>query len=240
MRAWILNAAALVALALPSPVTAEGSAVVGTVRYTGPARTPTPMPVKHDGHACGKSQPDESLLVDGQGRVRNAVVSLEGVKDAPAPVPGTADLDQKGCRFEPHVQAVAAGSTLVIHNSDGVFHNVHGFHEGTTLFNLAMPRPKMQIKRKLAKPGANFFRCDAGHGWMSAHVWTFSHPYFAVTDEQGRFTLKDVPPGTYTLRVWHEGWKRREAGSVVTVPVVVEWPLTVEGGKQAELTVELK
>lgn len=232
--------AAVVAVLVLAQADARAESLEGQVRYAGPARPAPTLPVKHDGHVCGSSKPDEALLIDKAGGVRNAVVYLEGVANAPQPAAGTATLDQKACQFLPHVQAVPVGSTLVIGNSDNVLHNVHGFRDGETLFNLAMPAPKMTIKRKLSKPGLHFFRCDAGHTWMSSYVWTFPHPYYAVTDAAGRFTIKDVPPGKYTVRVWHEGWNRKDPHSIVTEQVKVEQQVTVEAGKSAKLSVELK
>lgn len=241
MTARLGSLVLLAATALPAPARAEGRTVSGIVRYAGPPRAAHPLPVTQDPGVCGKTRPDETLLLDGAGGVQNAVVSLADVPGGAKPPPGTAKLDQKQCQFVPHVQAAPAGSSLVVGNNDGVLHNVHGWREGATLFNLALPSPDMQIKRKLLQPGLNEFRCDAGHVWMGAYVWTFDHPYYAVTDRAGRFSIEGVPPGTYVLRVWHEGWKRTDpANPAITAHVVVEQNVTVEAAKPVEVTIPLK
>ena len=62
-------------------------------------------------------------------------------------------------------------------------------------------------RRSLRRPGFYFVQCDAGHPWMSAYIWIVEHPYYVKTDAKGNFELTDVPPGTYTLKFWHEGWE---------------------------------
>ena len=190
---------------------ADGSTVAGMVRWAGAPRAASTLPVTQDPAVCGSSKPDETLLVDKSGGVRNVVVSLVGVPAGakPAPVPGK--LDQNKCQFSPHVQALPFGSSVTVGNSDPVLHNVHGMHGDNTVFNLAMPIPKQQVKRKLPDLGLTTFRCDAGHVWMSAHVWTFEHPYFAVTDAAGRFSIAGVPPGSYTVQVSGVGGGTGEA-----------------------------
>lgn len=242
MKTLLSVGLSLFVLGLPLVARADGSVVTGTVKYGGPARAAGKYPVTQDEPVCGKSKPDETLLLDGAGGVRNVVVSLVGVAGAPKPPPGTAHLDQKGCMFLPHVQAVPSASTLLVTSNDAVLHNIHGYRGENTLFNLAMPTPGLQVKRKLGGAGLSFFRCDAGHTWMSSYVWTFDHPYFAVTDVAGKFSIANVPPGSYTLHAWHEGWKRKDGNptSIITVPVVVEQPITVEAGKAVEVALQIK
>jgi plastocyanin len=158
---------------------------------------------------CGETVPDESVQVS-NGRLRNVVVIVKG---APAPAPGTAVLDQKTCRFVPHVQAVAVGSTLDIVNGDPTLHNVHGYLGQATAFNVALPGKDQRVPRKLARPGIVAVRCDV-HAWMSAYVVVADAP-FAVTGEDGSFVVPGVPPGTWTVTAWHE--KLGERTATVTV-----------------------
>ena len=103
----------------------------------------------------------------------------------------------------PHVQATTTGSTLTITSHDQTLHNMHGFLGTRTLFNIAMPTPGMRVQRPLREAGDVRLQCDAGHTWMSAHVYVFDHPYYAVTTNNGRFSLANVPAGHYTLKVMH-------------------------------------
>lgn len=174
----------------------------GHVTWAGKVET-TAFKVGSDKRVCGESQPDESLLVDAHGGVANAVVFLQDAEAAPGP---SADLklDQSGCRFTPHVQAAHAGSSVTAINSDPALHTVHGAIAGKTTFNQAMPLQGMKKKFPLAEAGLTRVTCDAGHSWMTAWIYVFDHPYFAVTGKDGSFELRDVPPGEHTLAVWHE------------------------------------
>ncbi|MEE9612082.1 MAG: carboxypeptidase regulatory-like domain-containing protein, partial [Desulfatiglandales bacterium] len=75
-----------------------------------------------------------------------------------------------------------------------------------TVFNLALPLKGQKIKKRLRRPGMLSVKCDAGHTWMSAYVYVSKHPYYSVTDKKGSFEIKDVPPGTYMLKAWHEAF----------------------------------
>jgi len=184
---------------------APGAELKGLVRYAGSAR-PAPLPVTKDAKVCGTSQPDESLVVGAAGALKNAVVYL---RDAPASAgartPKEHVLDQLGCRYSPHVIAAQVGDKLTAVNSDSLLHNVRGTaQDGRTPFNVAMPLSGMRRAFELVQPGLIHTGCDAGHTWMSAYVQVFAHPYFAVTGDDGRFSLPEVPPGKYTLVAWHE------------------------------------
>ncbi len=114
-------------------------------------------------------------------------------------------LDQKKCVFEPHLITARQWTELKLHNSDAVRHTVHAYdQEKKTIFNLAMGSRKSGSQIMLEKPGVLDIQCDAGHRWMRAHIFVAQNPYYAVTDSAGQFKLTDVPPGTYTLKVWHD------------------------------------
>jgi len=120
-------------------------------------------------------------------------------------------IDQKGCRYDPHVVLVPVTPSLAITNSDTVLHNVHACASDAarkTLFNIAQPLVGQQTPiapEKLASPGFYALCCEAGHPWMSGYLVVAAHPYYAVTGADGSFVLADVPPGTYQVRMWHEG-----------------------------------
>jgi plastocyanin len=203
----VLAAGVLVALA-PSP--ARAGEVRGVVRLAGAPPPAGRLEVTKDRSACGESVPDEQVQV-ANGLLANVVVTVKG---APAPRPGKAVLDQQRCRFVPHVQAVAVGSTLEIVNGDEILHNVHGYVGPSTAFNVAMPTRNQRVPRRLDRPGLVAVRCDV-HAWMSAFVLVSDAP-FAVTGPDGTFSVPDVPPGTYAVRAWHESLGERTAS--VTVP----------------------
>jgi plastocyanin len=202
-------AATLLALAISLPSGARGGEVRGTVRFEGTVPAATALEATKERAICGDSVPDESLQVSG-GKLRNVVVVVKG---APAPAPGKAELDQRKCRFVPHVQAVAVGSSLEIVNGDPTLHNVHGYLGQATAFNVAMPSKDLRVARKLARPGLVVVRCDV-HAWMSAYVLVADAP-FAVTGEDGTFSIPGVPQGTWTVTAWHE--KLGERSGTVTV-----------------------
>ena len=126
-------------------------------------------------------------------------------------------LDQRGCRFVPHVIAAEVGATLVATNSDPVLHTVRARGPGQpSAFSVAMPFQGASRELVLKRPGLLEVTCAAGHGWMRAFVRTLASPYFAVTGPDGRFQLPPVPPGHYTLVAWHETLGERR------VPVVTD------------------
>ena len=181
----------------------------GVVHYRGAPRAAT-VEVTKDQAACGASAPDESLLA-AAGRLKNVVVTVKG---APAPAPGKATLDQRRCRYLPHVQAVAVGSTLEILNGDPILHNVHGWTGKATAFNVAMPLRDQKVPRKLDRPGLIRVGCDV-HAWMSAWILVADSP-FAVSGDDGRFAVGGLPPGRYTVTAWHE--RLGEKTAEVAVP----------------------
>jgi plastocyanin len=203
----------LVASSVPARVAwsalATNGSVVGTVRVERlPPKTP-PAKIAKDAAVCGREAMSEAMIVGPDKGVANVVVMLKGVKPGKPPAPtANAFIDQVGCRYTPHVQAVTVGTSLNLLNNDAVLHNVHGTlgpaGKQITVFNVAMPFKGQKLPTVLKRPGVIKLRCDAGHTWMSAYVHVLDHPYFAVTDAKGAFALKDVPPGKYTLEYWHE------------------------------------
>jgi plastocyanin len=113
-------------------------------------------------------------------------------------------LDQDGCRYHPHVFGVRVGQPIEIVNSDPTLHNIHAVPKVNQEFNTGQPIEGMKSTHTFtAKEVMVPFKCDV-HGWMNAYVGVLDHPYFAVTNEEGSFELKTLPPGTYTIEAWHE------------------------------------
>jgi plastocyanin len=118
-------------------------------------------------------------------------------------------VDQKGCIFLPRVVGVQVDQPLKLLNSDPLAHNVHGVTHTAKAWNVSLSVKGMTRTVKVDKPEAVIeVKCDI-HPWMRAYVGAFSHPYFAVSGPDGSFTLRNVPPGEYTLEAWHERFGTR-------------------------------
>jgi len=193
-------------------VTDAGS-VSGVVKFAGEYPQRETVRIDKDHATCGMRHDSEEYLVDPESKgLRNVVAILEGV-EAGKPIPDVeVALDQAGCRYEPHVQIGYASGVpsddveLIILNSDDVFHNVHAYEgvEATqTVFNTPSI-PEEELVEAIDGPGVYSIECDV-HAWMQAWIVIVAHPYAALSDEKGTFSIAGVPPGSYTLRLWHEG-----------------------------------
>jgi plastocyanin len=113
-------------------------------------------------------------------------------------------LDQKGCRYIPHVIGVRVGQPVEFVNSDPTVHNIRAAGQANRGFNFTQKMAGMRDKRTFtAREVMVRLKCDVHH-WMNAYAGVLDHPYFAVTGNGGRFELRNVPAGTYTVEAWHE------------------------------------
>ncbi len=216
-----IGIAAAILITLGDSTQAQGTGTVrGTVRVTKAAAPLPPLQVAMQQEICGHTAPNEALAVGQGGALAGAVVWIENVPVSGGPGGGsvTVTLDQRRCRFLPHVQTATVGSTLGLTSRDPVLHNVHGYIEGRTIFNVAIPVAGMVVRRQVTETGRIEIKCDV-HRWMSAWIHVFNHPYHAATGQggDGAFRIERVPPGIYPLRVWHERLGEREA-SVTVAP----------------------
>ncbi len=201
-----------------SPMTAARAGIQGVVTTT--AKMPRPIRVTFDQKVCGAELPDQSVVVDGSGHLANVVVTLVGVK-ARAPAREITVLNDK-CAFVPRVQVVGGKSVIKTASRDPVLHTtVVQQPDGHQLFNVALPVPGMEITKPLTGTGALRVGCST-HQWMRGWILV-TDDVAAVTGADGRFTLPDVPAGTYQLRVWHEVLKAADR----TVTVIAGKPLTI-------------
>lgn len=210
----------LLALLL-APALARAGAVRGLARFDDRPPPRNTVPTTKDRAACGESAEDESVRVT-DGGLANVVVRVvvPGAKATPRAI----SLDQQRCRFAPHVQAAPVGSTIELSNGDPILHSVHAYAGIATAFDVPIPPDAAGQRRTLARPGVIRVGCDI-HGWMSAWIVVVDTPHYAVTDARGRFTMSDLPPGSYTAIAWHEALGEKVVS--VTVPERGEGELVV-------------
>ena len=186
----------------------NGGTVIGTVRYDGSHPKRKKLPISSTDKICHKKPiPNDDMVVSKEdGGIRWAVVSIKKI-DRGKSVSSNSDqpviLDQRGCRFRPHVVVVTKDQTLNIRNSDNILHNVHVYSKKNQPFNRSMPGVVKELDVTFNRTERVRVGCDV-HRWMGAWIVVAKHPYHAVTKKDGSFRLDDVPPGTYTLEVWHE------------------------------------
>ena len=196
----ILGACACAAIASPSDAQSTGS-ISGTI--TTSAKGLAPVRVTIDQKICGAELPDHAIVVDGQGHLANAVVILTGVKRAA--LSDTTVLNEK-CHFAPRVQIARPKSNLRTTSKDPILHTTNAqLATGKTLFNVALPIAGLTISKPIGGAGTIRLSCNT-HPWMRGWV-IVTDEAAAVTGADGRFSLDNIPPGTYELRVWHESLK---------------------------------
>lgn len=156
--------------------------------------------------AAGEQRYVEDVLVGQGDTLQNVFVYVkEGLQPRMYPVPPEpVVLDQQKCRYVPRVLGIQVGQQLAIRNSDPLLHNVRS--EGTIndSFDVGTPLQGVEIKRTFATREVMVpFKCNV-HAWMRAYVGVLEHPFHDVTDDAGRFSIAQLPPGTYSVEVWHE------------------------------------
>jgi hypothetical protein len=188
------------------PATAGRLAGVVTFDGNAPANSPIRMnadPVCARENAAGAVA--ETILVSNGGLANAFVYVKDGLDGYAFEAPSAAvTLDQKGCRYVPHVFGLRVGQPLEIRNSDATFHNVHALPNVNQEFNVGQPNQGMKnVKTFTAREVMVRVKCDV-HAWMQAYAGVLDHPYFAVTASGGAFEIPNLPPGTYTIEAWHE------------------------------------
>lgn len=204
----------------------DGGTITGTVKWSGPVPKAPKLPITKDSRVCDpeshKTRDLERLVVDPDGGVANTVVFLKDISQGKAmDLPDARQhLDQKNCRYVPHILLIPQGSSLQAKSSDPVLHTVH--MTGAASNNIPFPMQNQMISIHLDHNGVVELKCNAGHVWMNAEILVVKNPYYAVTDEHGFFKLTDVPPGEYEVEAWHEGWQNMSAETVLDVAAQVK------------------
>ncbi len=232
----------------------DGGVITGTVRLEGKAPTGLGLAITKDEAVCGAKSSPARIAVSRDGGIQNAVVSISGItRGKPFAAGKTVVLNQEQCEYVPHVLILPAVDHLEIVNSDPVLHNVHAYDQLKglkTIFNIAQPikGQRTPVKRLNATaPDVLLATCDAGHPWMSAYIVLADNPYYTLTDASGGFRLDRVPPGDYTVRLWHEGVSvvrtEMEGGKpkkyTFEDPYILEQRVTVQSGGTAKVNFSL-
>jgi hypothetical protein len=207
----------------PAPAATAGKAVdpatagtiTGTIKLDG---TPPKMKVINMAAEpnCAKQHSDPAMTQDvvpgDGGTLQNVVVYLKGdFSQYTFAVPTTAaQIDQKGCMYNPHVLALMANQPLTVITSDPTTHNIHPVPKNNREWNVSQPPGSPPIMQSFAHEEiAVPVKCNV-HPWMKAYIAVVGSPYFQVTGKDGSFSLANVPPGTYTVSAWHESFGSSE------------------------------
>jgi len=191
----------------PSSATA-GATLKGVVKFEGRAPKPSPVNMSAD-PSCAKQHPtpvlSQDVVTDANGGLQNAIVFIaDGLnKQTYEPPSEPVVLDQKGCMYQPHVLAMQASQRMEVVNDDPTSHNVHPVPTNNREWNKAEPPGSKAEETFPREEIAIPVKCNI-HPWMRGYVAVFKHPYFAVTGKDGGFDLGNLPPGTYTIKAWHE------------------------------------
>ncbi len=192
---------------------ATAGTIGGSISFEGAVPVPAPIDMSADGACTTGSAPEERVhedVVSKDGKLANVFVYVsKGLKGKFKPSATAAKLEQKGCRYFPHVQGVMVGQTLQVVNDDGTLHNVHSNAQKNKAFNLAQPTKGMVTdvmfdQEEVMVP----ISCDV-HGWMKTYIGVLPHPAFATSGADGKFSFQ-APPGTYTVTAWHEKLGQQE------------------------------
>lgn len=188
----------------------ETGTVTGTVRFVGTPPPAQALDMRGDrfclGVHGGTSPSVAPVRSSASGDLAEVIVYIkEGLSGQTADPPSQEILlDQQDCMYIPRVLALQAGQTLVIRNSDATLHNVHASPAVGRGFNIGQPIKGLESRKVFDEPaGLVPVECDI-HGWMHATILVADHPFFAVTTEDGGFSLDGLPPGEYVLEAWHE------------------------------------
>jgi hypothetical protein len=208
--------AAAPAASAPAVDDANAATVTGKVSFAGdkPSMKNIDMsanPACARAHA-GAPQKSEEVVVNANGTLKNVFVWVKaGVPDRQWPAPtAPVELAQKGCMYGPHVIGVMSNQDIKIVNSDPTNHNIHPLPKINQEWNESQPPNGDSKLKKFAREEVMIpVKCNV-HPWMRSYIGVVNHPFFAVTGDDGTFTIKGLPPGKYTVEAWHEKYGTKD------------------------------
>ncbi|MBI1824196.1 MAG: hypothetical protein HYR80_08825 [Nitrospirae bacterium] len=188
----------------------KGGELSGTITFKGDPPVNQANQVFSNPDFCGSTVYDETYLVNPQNKgLENVIVSIEGIERGKKPDDKPIVLENLKCHFIPHVLAGMVGNFYEVRNLDPVLHNNHLRINGRTILNVAMPPNGRNIKKPLSEAGIINANCDA-HTFMKGVIFVAENPYFAVTDKDGIYSISNIPPGKYRVKIWHEALPAQE------------------------------
>jgi plastocyanin len=192
----------------PASAAEKSAAVKGVVKFEGTPPKASPINMAAD-PTCVKQHPtpvlSQDVLTGANGGLRNVIVFVAGglSQQTFEPPSQPVVLNQKGCMYQPHVLAIQANQKMEVVNDDPTSHNIHPVPANNREWNKSEP-PGSKAEETFAREEIAIpVKCNI-HPWMRGYVAVFKHPYFVVTDKDGSFNLSSLPPGTYTIKAWHE------------------------------------
>ncbi len=195
----------------------NGGSVTGKVSFSGRDPAPKVYKISKDNEVCGTGNREIDYVAVNNGALTNVVVYLDKVKEG-KPFPpelSNAKIDQKGCKFKPFLQVMRNATELAAVNDDPILHNIHTYEilgrARKTVFNVSQSQ-RGTIKKRVALKRGNALKveCDA-HDFMHGFIFVAKNPYFAVVDENGNFTIDNIPPGKYIIKAWHGKLREQKA-----------------------------
>lgn len=212
-----------------------GNATIkGVVNFTGTAPEMKVPAKRKEAEFCKTKEVKYNAVIANGGKLKDVFVRIEngsvkGKFDVPKE---PATIDQSDCMYSPRIQGAIAGQQIAIKNSDGTLHNVHTYKGVESWFNQAQPKGADAISKDLEDPTIVKFKCDV-HPWMTGFVVITDHPFFAVSGDDGSFTINKVPAGKYKVEAWHSMYGPKttevEVGDGKTVEISFSYD-----GKEAE------
>lgn len=244
----MLLSAALSLCCLTTVVGEDWGTITGQIVVTGAIPEPVLLhkkdaDIKDKAVCAAKDTYSEELVIDTASKgLANVFVYLAKAPknvypDAKKPEPATVIFDQKGCVFLPHAMVVLGGQTVEVVSSDEVAHNTHTYPLKNQPMNvLIAPNTPVgkgeKVNYKIGESLPIKVTCDF-HPWMGAYWMVVDHPYAAVTNKEGKFTIANLPAGEHEFRVWHErvGYLDRKYAVKVTKGDVALKPMEVSVAK---------
>ena len=198
-----------VPVATPVPVASANAVanISGVITFEGvpPKGKKLNLPSGCSENAHGDTYSNEVLVKNG--KLQNVLVritkGLEGKTFTDIPSEAV-ELDQRGCQYSPRLIATRVGQKVVFINSDKLFHNIRSITQNNKSFNIPMPKKDQRVEMVFDKPEVFMQSKCSVHPWMGAYIAVIDHPFFSVTNNLGEYKIQNLPPGNYTMEVWHE------------------------------------